>query len=166
MISIETLKENYLYPVISSIINNKSFRILPEYSQYKIYESGIIRDIKTDEIVPMTYSINSPYFHVKLKNDATGKLDNCSIHRLVAKAFIQNNIKNLVVHHINQIKTDNRIDNLKIMDPIEHITLHGKIQEYNDPILIHTVNALVYNELYMILPINDNDNKNINDIKL
>ena len=38
------------------------------------------------------------------------------------------------------------------MNPIDHITLHGLYHE--DVIYINTINTIVYNALFMILPIN------------
>ena len=86
--SIDNLKEKFLRVLIEFILNCTSFRILPEYNGYKVYESGIIRDIRTHEIIPMKHSESSPYFHVNLKNNQTGNIDDCSVHRLVARCFI------------------------------------------------------------------------------
>src|SRR5690625_2403546 len=48
-------------------------------------------------------------------------------HIVIAEKMINRNIKpNEVVHHINEIKTDNRTSNLKVMDRGEHTKLHSK----------------------------------------
>ena len=47
-------------------------------------------------------------------------------HRVVVENFIGRKLlDNEVVHHINGIKTDNRIENLKIMFKKEHDKLHN-----------------------------------------
>ena len=37
-----------------------------------------------------------------------------------------------VIHHINGIKTDNRIDNLCLMSRKEHIILHNKLRKHSE----------------------------------
>ncbi len=43
-------------------------------------------------------------------------------HRFI---FHKLDIKNKIVHHINMIKTDNRFENLKIMDGVKHRSDHS-----------------------------------------
>ena len=46
-------------------------------------------------------------------------------HRLVMERAVGRRLeKNEVVHHINHIRTDNRIENLKLMTFSEHMSLH------------------------------------------
>jgi len=47
-------------------------------------------------------------------------------HRYMMEQFIGRKLeKNEIVHHINGIKTDNRIENFEIMDIVEHGRIHG-----------------------------------------
>lgn len=52
---------------------------------------------------------------------------NCLVHRLVARAFLDGYSDDLQVHHINEDKADNRVDNLCLMTMREHQHHHKQI---------------------------------------
>ena len=82
------------------------FKTLDDYPKYKINESGIIVNKKNHIIKPA--QSNSGYLRVALeKYDENGKLisrANESVHRLVAKTFIQNQEDFQVVMHLDNDK--------------------------------------------------------------
>jgi len=64
---------------------------------------------------------NTGYLQTKKEGKING------IHRFVMEEFIGRKLNsNEIVHHINGNKTDNRIENLKMMDRCEHTKFHSK----------------------------------------
>lgn len=49
------------------------------------------------------------------------------VHRLVMEAHLGRWLEtNEVVHHINEVKTDNRLHNLFLCSPEEHVAIHNR----------------------------------------
>ena len=66
------------------------------------------------------------YMYVGLYKN--GKVKYFKVHRLVAEAFYGEIPKGMQVNHINEIKTDNRLENLNLMTPKENINWGTAIQ--------------------------------------
>jgi len=80
------------------------------YTEYLIYEDGRVWSKKSNKFLkPTTGGIG--YKQVMLCNE--GKHKRHSIHRLVALHYIPNTENKKCVDHINRIKSDNRIENLR-----------------------------------------------------
>ena len=71
------------------------------------------------------------------------KIDEPYMHDIVAEAFIGPMNKGEIVHHINGIKTDNNIQNLKIQTASQHVRHHneGKIQSQETKVKISLANS-------------------------
>lgn len=77
--------------------------------KYSVSSLGNIKNNKTGAILKPFY--RNGYSRVQLCNN--GKKKNYSVHRLVAETFIGNYNAKPNVDHINTIKDDNRVINLR-----------------------------------------------------
>lgn len=89
-----------------------------EDSIYYVDTEGKVFNEKMHELKPETDVVG--YKSVVIKGHR--KL----IHRLVAKAFLPDFTEDKQVHHINENKSDNRLENLKAMTLLEHQRLHNQ----------------------------------------
>ena len=84
-----------------------------DYPNYLIYEDGRVWSKFSKRF--MKPSINRGYLRLGLyNNDNKGKTGKFfTIHRLIGLHYIPNPNNYLEIDHINRIRTDNRIDNLR-----------------------------------------------------
>jgi len=90
------------------------FARLPDFPRYRIYKNGdVIREYKNGKERLLKHRLgNHGYYLVSLYNGCKQKV--FLIHRLIALLFIPNHdLNNTTVDHVNRIRTDNRIENLR-----------------------------------------------------
>ena len=69
------------------------------------------------------------YLHVRLAKNKKYTL--WKVHQLVAATFLDYDRKDkeTQVHHLNAIRTDNRLENLEVIDSLEHHKVHSKLYQ-------------------------------------
>ena len=86
---------------------------------YKISNTGKVKSLIKNKILkPKVNNKNNGYILVSLYKDKKAK--NYYIHRLVAKYFIPDWNEQLLVDHINNIRTDNHVENLRMVTTMEN----------------------------------------------
>lgn len=83
---------------------------IKEYPNYAVSNQGRVINIKTKKILKPNKKKNG-YLEYRLYK--SGKIYYLLAHRLVAIAFIENKRKVPFINHKNEIKTDNRVENLE-----------------------------------------------------
>ena len=97
------------------------FKDIKEYKGiYQVSKKGLVKSLMSTERI-LKPEIRRGYNSVTLCNN--GKRKKYYIHILVAKTFLDyctDNPFNLIVDHINNIRTDNRVDNLQLISGREN----------------------------------------------
>lgn len=78
---------------------------------YLVSNLGNITNVKTGKLKSIHLDKHTGYYKVHLSRN--GKDKNCFLHRIIAESFIPNMFNKTEVDHINTIRTDNRISNLR-----------------------------------------------------
>jgi plasmid maintenance system killer protein len=94
---------------MAEIIINEQWRSISGYLNYQVSNIGRVRNASGH--ILKSHTSNSGYLHLKLGLDGIRK--HHSIHRLVAQEFIPNPMNKPIVDHIDGVKTNNTIGNLR-----------------------------------------------------
>lgn len=106
----------------------KKIFIEQEETTYRIYDNGQVMNEKTGHYYKGTIRNGYRWFDLRWKNKKIAK----SQHRLLAEAFIENPNNYEYVHHINNNRLDNRIENLQWVTASENNLEKNKLPSLND----------------------------------
>ena len=102
----------------------EQWKQIEDYEHYEVSTEGRVKN-KKGEILKARKNEHG-YLYVSLWKNNKGK--NFRVNRLVAIAFIPNPNNYTDVNHINEDKTDNRVENLEWLPHGENIK-HGTLQQ-------------------------------------
>ena len=88
------------------------------FKNYEISSFGRVKNVKFNRFI--FPHLRKGYERIGLVNN-DGKKVNCAINRLVAQAFINPSIKDLEVDHIDRVRTNNHVSNLRCVNRKENL---------------------------------------------
>ena len=91
-------------------MSEEIFKVVPEFENYEVSNTGIIRKVDTKYV--LSERKDREYRTVHMQMDG-GKRYDKFVHKIVAQTFIPNPDNKTMVDHINNDKTDNRVENLR-----------------------------------------------------
>jgi len=103
------------------------------YPDYLIYDDGRVWSKKRKKFLKLQ-TTKDGYKHTRLSHDKKAKTE--LIHRLMAKTYIPNPLNLETVDHINRIRDDNRVENLRWASRKQQNENRNKVI-YNPKMTIH-----------------------------
>lgn len=101
------------------------------FSKYIFYDNGEVFNIKRKKFIKKHLN-DSGYERIRLLNDLDNKRHIYYIHRLIFQAFNPNvNIEGFDIDHINHIRNDNRLCNLRCLTHQENNKNRTKNNKYH-----------------------------------
>ena len=111
---------------------------------YQVSNKGNIYSIRKNKLFKLNTN-KFGYYCVSLYKNSTTKT--YTIHRLVAETFIPNPNNKPEVDHINTIKTDNRVENLRWCNHKENMNNTTSHKHYNKRAVKCTTTNKVFNSI-------------------
>ena len=110
------------------------WRDIPEYEGYQVSNLGRVKSLeridalgrKVEEKILKPQMLNNGYYLTGLYKNSIQKF--YYVHRLVWEAFNGSIPEGLQVNHINEIKTDNRLENLNLMTHKENMNYGSRTE--------------------------------------
>lgn len=103
------------------------WRNIPGYEDYQFSNLGRVKSFKNGKERILKPALRKDgYYQIGLTKDGKQKL--FLVHQLIAIAFLGHVIDghNLVVNHINGVKTDNRVENLEIVSNRDNCSIRAR----------------------------------------
>ena len=98
-------------------MENEIWKPIADFYNYEVSSLGNIKSIKSGKLLKQ--KLDRGYKKVVLSQNKTKKF--FRVHRIVAKAFIDNYSEFLEVDHIDRVRDNNKVSNLRCVSKQENI---------------------------------------------
>ena len=111
--------------------NSKEIKPIPNYEDYSVSICGKIYSYKRSNPIVMKSRLDK-YGYLRVGLTSNGVEKKFRVHQLVASAFLNHNIDGhkVCVDHINNIKSDNRLENLQLLSNRDNVNKSSKSKYY------------------------------------
>ena len=124
-------------PIPNEFDDSNDFWVHPIYNQYQANRNGIIRHIKHKK--PLGKPNSRSYLKISINDN--GKIKRFYNHRFIYECFHGVITDKRVIDHVNNIKTDNRLDNLQLITQSENRRKDMIKRKLLPPIKIKAINT-------------------------
>ena len=121
------------------------WKVIEDAPKYEISNFGRVRTIKSGRVIKSFLSRGYPSVTLQKQNLSMGRKSNHLLHRLLAKAFVDNPSNQPVVNHIDGNRENYNIDNLEWCSQKENIH-HSKNISKNGAVISRQKILKIYNE--------------------
>lgn len=111
----------------------EEWKQITDYPDYYISNLGRVKSMKRGKEKILKPGISREYYVINLCQG--GKVKKWFLHRLVGEAFLENPNNYPIINHKNQIKTDNRVENLEFCTQKYNVNYGDAIQRRSKPVL-------------------------------
>lgn len=101
---------------------------------YSVSSNGAVLSHRNGRMRKPVMCKGNGYLMMVLNGDG-GYRKTKAIHRIVAEAFLERSSEQTCVNHKNEIKTDNRLENLEWCTKQYNNTYNGKVQRLYKPVI-------------------------------
>jgi len=126
-------------PIPNEFDDDNDYWPHPIYDNYESNRNGIVRHIRHKKPVGYMYLSNLGYYHNTVFDNGKGK--NFRGHRFIYECYHGVITDKRVVDHINNIKTDSRLDNLQLITQRENLKKVNRKGKSLPPIKIKAINT-------------------------
>jgi hypothetical protein len=100
-----------------------TIKTIPGFPDYACDEAGNVYRRKNEKLIPKSFSALNKNGHLAV-NMGRGKV--IPVHRMIAQTFLPDWNEDLIVHHIDEDKTNNKVSNLMMMTKQDEAAVQSK----------------------------------------
>ena len=124
------------------MINKMQLKQVRGFPNYFVNPNGEVyakKSVKSNKLIKLKPTVTPRGYLFHSLRDSNHKQSNIRVHRLVATAFIPNANNLSDLHHIDEDKTNNNVDNLMWISHLQNMRAGTQIQRRSKPVVLTNI---------------------------